>query len=98
MDGDAIYFLASRNTAAINGNSRRIPISTLKTDLYLVRLSLSDGMVAWEQPVTFSGGTPVVYMMAADQRVERTDLRFSVTFCLTRIKVSRSDPRRRTPS
>jgi len=58
-----IYFLETRNPTAVSGNSRRLPTSTWKSNLFMVCLDLATGNKVWEKSASFSGGTQTVFLM-----------------------------------
>ncbi|HWB06579.1 MAG TPA: LamG-like jellyroll fold domain-containing protein [Verrucomicrobiales bacterium] len=67
-DGN-IFFLESRNPALPAGVSRRLAMSALKTNLYLVCLNAATGAEVWQTPISFTGGTPSVLLQHANNRL-----------------------------
>ncbi len=58
-----VFFLETRNTAAVDGDSRRLSTATWKQDLHLVCLDLETGDVLWDKASSFTGGTQTVFLM-----------------------------------
>lgn len=58
-----VYFLESRNAAAMQGNVRNLPMASLmaSSGLWMVCLDLATGQKVWETQPTITGGTPCVY-------------------------------------
>jgi len=58
-----IYFLESRNAAAIQGDDRALPMASLtaSSGLWMVCLDLATGQKVWESQPAITGGTPCIY-------------------------------------
>jgi outer membrane protein assembly factor BamB len=68
LDADHVYFVESRNPAALASRSGRIQEEVLH-DQHLVALRLEDGRILWEKPCDFSKCQYMTYMVYGNQTI-----------------------------
>jgi len=66
---DRLYFLASSSPQALAGQTRRVGLSELWSELELVALELDSGRALWRRPVAPAPGEVAVYLACAQDRL-----------------------------
>ena len=63
VGNNRVYFLETRNAAAVAGNSRKLGLSTWSNNLHLVCLDLETGNKLWDEAHSLTGGQRNTFLM-----------------------------------
>lgn len=70
VGGNRVYFVECRNRAVREAESRRIGLSALWHDQYLVALDAASGGLLWQRPIDVADGIMVFYLGYTDDPAE----------------------------